>query len=254
MKGRVTFALILSLVLVGGATVFRLSPDTYKSSNKIVYVETPIDNEEQEEINKLFFESINSPTQKSLKEPSSTELIGRGLITGYIDLATKGVATQKNLEALANQYVESVPSFRTLTPLTLSDIQTTPNTPGAFKTYEDEVNKIHEEYAKNTKKIAEKAYEVTKIDSNFRTFANTLGNAYTKAANKLKNLKAPASVADAHLELINSYLSSAESLKILAGGDNDSASLFAAMVTVRSDVEMQNQILGRISQIIRTNG
>jgi len=86
------------------------------------------------------------------------------------------------------------------------------------------------------------------------SFALTLSTAYTEAASKLKNLPVPASLVPTHLQLVNSYLSSATAMKAVSETEQDSAAAFAGLVVLNENLNKENTILTEISQILTSSG
>src|SRR3989344_5484480 len=98
MRSRTILAVILSLVLVIGASLTRLNKNSYNSAT-LTAVERPLASNEYEDLIKNYLE--NTPTSTSTPaDLTNTDLIGRQLLTDYLNLNSAGQATDANINTL----------------------------------------------------------------------------------------------------------------------------------------------------------
>jgi hypothetical protein len=257
MRFRLALALSLSGLLILGAFWSRFSTTKYVQSEVITVEQSEISNGYDEELLAEFLKPKTSTTTIESKPLSNTELIGRGLVLDYVSLATKGQATEANLASLANKYVGGVPnSLNKATVINISDLQTVPKTKNSLQNYADQITSIHQVYATSIIQAqkGKKVQNLTALNPDLYFLTAAFAQAYTEAANKLRNLPVPLGLVSSHLKLTNSYFSSASAMKALSETEKDSASAFAGLLVLNGNLKQESLLLTEISQILTSNG
>ncbi len=194
-------------------------------------------------------------TTSAPEEPTETaDLIGRQFVMDYIDLASNGEAGAASIEALAEKYVESIPTLNTAPRLAYTDLKIVTNTNVNFQNYAQETAKIYEIYKA---KLEETGIQDGKLDSLspvLYSSATTISETYTEAASQLAATAVPGSMAQAHLGLINSFLSTAEAMKALSGAGRDSAKAFAGIITLNENIDKEQGFIQEIDAALASHG
>src|SRR4051812_38343494 len=101
MRFRVTLALCLSFALILGATVFHV-----RASKSGAPTIVPVDNSREEMANAVeaLGNDLNPDTSTPSETLTTTDLVGRQLMSDYLSLAQSGQATEANIDTLANKY------------------------------------------------------------------------------------------------------------------------------------------------------
>ena len=205
MRFRIGLALCLSLILISTTVWFR------SHSNKTAPTLVAVDNSAASETNDYTPTSTSDlGTQAPDENLTTTDLVGRQLITDYINLARAGQATDENLASLGNKYADGVSNLQLNSApiVSLSDLSTVADTKANFKTYDEITTKIDSERVATVNQAYGKGQDLETLSSGIYILAKTIGEAYEGAATKLKGIKVPISLASLHLKLINNYLSS----------------------------------------------
>src|SRR3989344_3691919 len=227
MRFRLALALLISILLVVTASWSRFGTTNYAPSiATLEQIQTDNEYYSDDSFIRDFLKPSTASTTLPAEPLSNTELIGRQLILDYIGLATSGQATEANIDAVANKYLESIPK----------------------------IIKIHREYAENINKAYAGANSLKTLNPAMYAFTLTFNISYINAANGLKNLPVPTSLADLHLQLINSYFSSAASMKALSETEQDSTAAFAGLIILNENLDKEDVILNEISNILTANG
>ncbi len=255
MRFRLTLALLLSLLLVVTASWSRFGTTKYVPS--VATLEQMQTNDEYYS-DESFVGDFLKPNTASATLPaeslSNTELIGRQLILDYIGLATSGQVTETNIATIANKYLEIIPKINKTQQISRSDIEIVPDTKSNFQNYADQLLKIHKEYADNINRAYTGANSLKTLNPALYAFTLVFNVSYIDAANKLKSLPVPISLADLHLQLINSYFSSATSMKAVSETEQDSTAAFAGLIILNENLDKEDIILSEIGNILTTNG
>ncbi len=247
-------ALFVSVVLVGGASWSRFAGAEKPVSDLLTVEERAASNDYYD---KLFLDSLEATatTSAASQEPlTGTDLIGRQLILDYVDMATKGQATAANITALADRYIESIPTLNQAQTISYTELKTVSDTKANFQNYADELTKIYGTYATQISLARSRGGNLDTLNPAFYAFTLAFSAAYTEVAGKLKNLPVPATLASTHLQLINNYLSSAAAMKAISETEQDSARAFAGLIAMNENVEKELAILREIERILISNG
>src|SRR4051812_19067963 len=125
MHRRLGIALSLSALLIGGALTFRLVsarsiPPTLAAvpttGSDVTIVDSPI-------------ASVIAPaaTSTSTEPLTTTDLIGRQMLSDYLNLAAAGEATDDSVAALAAKYVDNIGAASPVDVATSADIHVVPD-------------------------------------------------------------------------------------------------------------------------------
>lgn len=256
MRSGVILAILASLVLVVGAFWYRFqTPD---STPDLVAV-TNQNSSDEAYYNELFsnFSTATSSTSQSApSEPrTGTELIGRQLMLDYLNLAGSGQATEANLMALADQYVNTIPTLNYAPRATYADLVSVANTLENFRNYSEGLGRIYQKHAGAVTDGAKNMENVTSTITNAHyAYLKKAGLSYTEQAVDLKNLPVPQKLLESHLKLVNLHLSSGAALKAFSETENDPASGFAGILILNQNLEEEAVVLQEIASILKSNG
>jgi hypothetical protein len=260
MRFRLSIALLLSIVLIGSALWFRLA-QAEKPGTLTLVTDTTADNSASAASAVTDLDNTDAtdlvPKASTTTPPenlSTTDLISRSLLSDYIDLAANGEDTDDNLNTLANKYADQVPGLTTAKTLKASDIVTLDDSASNYQNYTNEFNKIHKAYADylNSAKVQKK--NITDLGPDLYFAARAFSTAYSVAADSLSKLPVPLSLASLHLELINTYYSSAAAMSAISKTENDSATAFAGLVTLSSNLKLEDELMIQIGETINNHG
>lgn len=256
MRFKVALAFLISIILIGGASWSRFGTPKYARPNITTVEQGGEKGIYDAEILQNFLtpktETANTITPTT--SLSDTDLIGRGLIMSYIDLATSGQATEDRITALADQYVEGIPTLNKAEILQYTDIKSVPDTQSNFQQYANNLTDIHQSYATSVKQAGVGPNGLNTLNPELYSFASTFSNAYKNAALKLKDVPVPSSLAQNHLQLLNSYLSSATAMEAVSKTEQDSASAFAGLIVLNENLNKEDVLLIEISKILTSHG
>jgi hypothetical protein len=255
MKSGIILAIVVSLFMVGGA-VWKRSSATGKSAPTIITVETFGNDEESYE---EYLREFLSPSEVGRaapheSNPSAADMIGRQMIMDYIGLASSGGAGAASIDLLAERYVESIPTLNKAAVISLADIRAVPNTKGNFKNYADEITVIYKTYVESMNKARLPENNINILNPGFYSSTFAISMAYAEAAAKLKSMQVPGALAQAHLQLTNSYASSAWAMDSVSKADEDSANAFAGLIILNESVRKEEELLKEIARILTANG
>jgi len=250
MRFRLALAFSVSILLIGVASWSRFT-NVEKIQPSIVAIETNEGNYQD------FLQDFLEPKTVGTTTPSepltNTDLIGRQLIMDYIGLAAGGDASTASIDALAERYVESIPTLNNALTISYIDLRVVSNTKVNFENYSTQLGNI---YIKHSERINRAYAEVIGTDLNnaYYSAAKEAGMIYENTAMELKNLPVPVSVALSHLKLVNKHLSSAAALESISETEKDPMTAFAGLVAVNENLDEEIVILKQIGQLLKTNG
>ena len=257
MQFRLTLAILVSVVLIGYASWNRFSAP-YEVTNIVAVEQVKTSDEDYQASLNDFIEPTSASTTTIQKPLSTTEVIGRQLIMDYVGLAANGQVTKYDIEALANKYVENVPSLsqsQSLTQLlTLDDIKIVSDTKTNFQNYAGETLKIHEGLAKQISRSMDGRSGLTTPESILHDFALSVSKTYIITVIKLKKLSVPKSIGPIHLELINSYIADVNTMKMVLQNNQDPSVLISGLNMLNENIEKEKGLLDKISAILNANG
>lgn len=252
MRTRVTLALFISFLLVLGASWQRA--DKEKSVFK-VSAETPeINNNYQvPEPNSVSDLSTEGDTDDS-ENLTTTDLVGRQLITDYINLATNGQISEENITALADKYADSIADIKTAPKVSALDINVVSNAKANFQKYDLITTEIERRRINKISSIGSDPTKVNSTDKSLEDAAKKISLAYETAAQELKNIEVPSSLLVLHTDLVNNYLSISSGMKSISDQSVDSALSFAGVISARNNIGGGERIVEDIIKVLLDNG
>lgn len=249
MKRSLGIALALSALLIGGASWFR-----FASAERLSPTITVVNSGSSEISPTESDTGTDAVLPPSLPAPKNdTELVSQQIFSDYMNLTLTGEATGENLTKLASVYATNIGGLHKAPRLLLTDLTIVDDTREAYDAYAASLTYI---YATYQSKIAQ-ALSGGKIDTSGKavtSFALALESLYQMEAEALRGISVPREVSNAHLRLINAYLSNAAAFKALANSDQDPASAYAGIVQQKKNGEEEKQAIAEIDRILTKHG
>lgn len=242
-------ALFVSIFLVGGALWVRLS-----SNSTVKYELSLVEQEKDDQEILNFFLDPNAEIPKiEVPLPKSEEALGQQLILDYVELATSGKANQQSLANLADKYVLTIPTLTQADSIVYADLKIVDDSKANLQKYADEITKIHFDY---TQRISSKytGFSLNTLNQELYSFAGTFSLAYKEAATRLRNISVPRTVAQNHLDLVNSYLSSGAAMEAVSKKEADTAKAFAGILALNENLGKESILLNEIQRILNSSG
>ncbi len=247
-------AILISVVLIGGATANRLINSTKEASNLIALKNTgSVQNNDTslQDISPAY--STSTPSSIKTETLTQTDLIGRQLFSDYLSLSSSGQATDDNINALAGSYAENLSNLSTIADISTDKITPEEDTVDNLSAYGDSVIAIHTKYQNLASALSTKGVSDIKSVA-FVSFANSMSSLYSRAASELLLLKVPASLVENHVALVNNYLSSADAAKTLSTISKDPAGAYSALVTQQKNSQEEIALFENIHRTLMSNG
>jgi hypothetical protein len=256
MRLRLTLSLSVSIILIGIASWSRFGTANYIQPNTIAIEQFGIGEKyySDEKFLQDFLEPKATSTEISTEPLSNTDMIGRQLILDYIDLATSGNAGINSIDALAERYVESIPTINKTTSIDHKDILVVSNAKHNLQNYANELIRIHTSYVERVTKAYVGGGSTATLGPSLYSFALIFSTSYADTAIQLQNLPVPTSLVPTHIKLVNGYNSSSIAMKALSEAENDSAAAFAGLIAFNKNIEKEESLLEEISNILTSNG
>lgn len=245
MHARLALALFVSIALVGGALWTRLSNNA-TVKYELALVEPGGDSQFSD-----YFGSAGDI--RAAKTIPKTELLGQQLILEYMALATNGQASDDAVAALAEKYVDSIPTLTQTKTVSYEELKIVTNNKKNFEKYASEITEIHKTYVESVERNYSKS-SLDTLDSAFYSATSDISGIYGKTASELKSMAVPSAIATLHLELINTYLMNAESMRAISGTENDSTKAFAGLIALSNNTDKEAAVLLEISRVLNENG
>lgn len=245
MRFRVALALCVSVIFIGWASWYRLSP-VKKVQPSLALINEPSTEEGIKEF--LTPRIATSTTLAEAKPLTATEMVARGLIMDYVGLEANGQATDANIQGIANKYVEGIASLNNPNKVTSLDLTIVTNTKANMDNYTKEFSKISINNSTKLNNIYKQA------DSNISSLSTKAPKVYDQTANDLKNIAVPLLLTQSHLDLINLHLSSAVATKAMAQTGENPAMELAGLITWNENMDQEILILKEIESLLKSNG
>lgn len=251
MRRGVTLAITLSLILVIGA--FWMKNSGPNSGANLISGKAKTG--QLSGTNEAFLNSILKASSAEKQEPiTDTDLMGRQLLMEYVSLAKGGEVDEKELTALAEKYVQGIPAIAPSVEITSKELRVVPDNQANFERYLAVATKIVEEYRRRVATAEQKPVNFNVFGTDVMTLTQNLSKAYLYAAENLKAMEVPSSLASSHLKLVNMYLTNAASMESITNVDANAAQAFAGMLSVNTNIEMEKATLEEINAILSTYG
>lgn len=249
MRFYILAALSVSIALIGGAAWVRSSREP-RPSPSLVAVSNTAPDSEMAAAAALLESTTSAPTEHL----GTTDLVSRQLVMDYLNLASNGQATPDNLNLLAAQYVEKIPSVNSVSKLSLFDLNIVPDSRTSLEAYSKALQIIENEHLASITKAYSNIDSSNTTDQELLQLVSITGAAYEKTASALKVLKVPESAASAHLDLVNNNFSIAYGLESASDKDTDPTNAFAGIVMVNTNLQDEQGLVDKINAILVKNG
>jgi len=247
MKPGVIVAIFISLLLVIGAFWIRSVESESGSGNLVAVANQPLPESYYDELLSKFLDTASS-TPAQPENLTTTDLIGRQMILEYVSLAQAGQDTPDNLEALADKYVQSIPTIISYSQYLPTNLQVVSSTPENFQTYSSAMDNAYAGYIEAISSQA--SVEIT--PESLSDLAH-MSNTYKDLVEKLKKIKVPSEVAEMHSDLINIYIENAVSMDAISSSA-DVASSFSGLIALKKNAEKEASDLSSIKKVLEKNG
>lgn len=253
MKSGIILAIVASLVLVGGASWSRLSSS--KSASNLIAVEQNRATDDAY-LQEAFASYQNSASTTVTTEPlTGTDLIGRQLMTDYLNLATSGQINEDSIANLADKYVESIPTLISSEQVLFTDLQLVSNDKTNFEKYAKEISEVYKQYSAGMLKLeSNRGFTSFTINQDFSDASTQMASLYQKTASGLRNLFVPVAIAQNHLDLVNLYLKNSAGMFSMSKAENDPASAFAGLIIISGNINKEVELWGSVQEVLTKNG
>jgi hypothetical protein len=256
---RLTLAILMTVLLIGVASFKRFaSPQIYVANLAAIKADEAIS--ANAAANAMLAENYadlegDPATSSTTPHLSNTDLVSRQFMSSYLAMAADGEATDENIDALGNQFADSITTLNTYKQEVMGDLSVVPDSQDRLKTYSIKLATIYEKYQGLTISTVKSAGNISDTSSpRFASSMKALAVLFNRAAVELENIDVPASLADNHLRLVNNYLSSASAFSSLARVSIDSASAYGALATQAENSGEENSILQNIQSALALKG
>jgi hypothetical protein len=250
MQRRLSIALSLAVLLIGGATWYRIVGASDSSSSltvinnnddQVTYIDSPIG-------------STGSAGTSSGEKLNTTDLVGRQLMYDYLALASQGQATDENMNKLVSDYATNLSNIGSYKPLVSADIKMVSDTKENLQNYSSNLTRIYSKYHSLAAKTVKDAGDLSDVESKkFTSTMNELGKLYAEASHELESVLVPVSLSTEHLKLINNYISSAGAFSAIGTANTDATSAYGALSTqAENSAEETELILSIQSKLLRS--
>jgi len=252
MKLPLAAALSFSLILVSASVVIRQRNNVQNKESAEIVTQI-LEGDSGYDFSNLKPED-NLLKSSSTPPLTTTDLIGHQLILDYVDLATRGQATDENLNKLAENYVDSIPTILSPRTLNYTDLTSVSNTRLNLQTYATDFTKIYKSYSERVKAANANAKNSNVLGPGLYSLASNLSKIYLDTSNQLQKLPVPLALAENHLKIINIYLEDSVAMKAISETEKDASQAFAGMVTINNNMDEESAILNSITDILTKNG
>jgi len=252
MKTKVGLAVFVSFVLVISSFWYRFNPQN-KSINGFIALKdktglnTNNTTDNYDQVGGYDINSIDSSLTK-------TEQIGRGLISGYVDLLAQGNIEDKDLNSIANQYVNAIPTINKQPHIKIGDIKSIPSTKENLKQYADNLLAIEKDNSLKINAANDRGTGYINNDSDLTVLTKEIGNIYKETALKIKDLPTPVVLILPNLKLINLFLANSDAMLAISKVDIDSAAAFAGIISINNNLDKETAILNEMNNILKAYG
>lgn len=252
MRSRITLALFFSLVLILGASWFRAG------NEKVVVSVTSVDKPSGSDSYQFTPESTSDLSKTDVGTPdenlTTTDLVGRQLISEYMNLASAGQATEESITNLANKYADAIADIQTSPKVNALEINVVSNSKSNFQTYDLITTEIEKKRIKSINAIGINTKSIDASNTLLNETVLKISRAYETAAQELKKIAVPSALLTLHVSLINNYLSISSGAGSIPEGESDSALAFAQVVGAADAIKGSEQIVADIIKILLANG
>lgn len=252
MRTRVTLALFISLLLVLGASWQRAGKEkaVFKISAETAEINANYQAAEPNSVSDLGTGEMKEG-EDSL---TTTDLVGRQLISDYLNLAANGQVSEEDILSLADKYADSIADIKTAPKVTSLDISVVSNAKVNFQKYDSITTEIERRRINKISSIADDPNKIDTSDTSLSDAAKKIATAYGVAAEELKNIEVPSSLLQLHINLVNNYLSISSGMESISSENSDSALSFAGIIGARNSIQSREGIVEDIIEVLLDNG
>ncbi len=250
MHRHLGLALSFSALLIGGATWFRFASAENFSPTLSVVNDAPTSISEVSIVDS----PITSGNSASANL-TTTDLVGRQLVSDYLSLASNGQATDENINSLVGNFATNLSNLNSFKLYSSIDLVIVPDSKTSLEAYGASVSRIYKKYHDAAGRVVATAGPLTEVESkNFSSAMVALADLYKKSSEELKTVPTPSSLAEAHLKLVNNYISSSNALTAVANVNKDSTTAYAALSTQTENSAEETLIFSTIQTKLLGNG
>jgi hypothetical protein len=257
MRFRMIFALLIVTILIGGSTYIRFAHAKKDQNTNLIALDTASTTNPIEDTASVALADLSSAQSTSTSaDLTDTDLIARQLVSDYLDLAANGQDTDDNIATLADKYTSNISNIDNSTKINISNLNIVTDTKEHFQNYADSFTAIYAKYEDllSSEYNDNKDEDMSVGQPALLSFSNALEVVYGREAKELQSLPVPASLSDAHMRLINNYLSSESSFASIQDASKDPANAFAGIVIEKKNQEEEQTIIAEIEKILTDNG
>lgn len=238
------FSITLALLLVGGATWYRIS-DHKTESVGLLTVKEALGSQSSEE---AYLEGTpNSNDLVNAAPLSTTDRVSRSLLTDYLALSSENQASSDNLDLLAQKYANELSGGGVLAQkISLLDLEITTNTAANVAQYVKTMETARAGYGSQASLMANGVNFEDVESESFINFMLRVSGLYESSAKQLVAIKVPQSLSQTHLDLINTHLQIAASTKTVAKIETDPAGAYIALNNYAKAAAIENGLIQKI--------
>ncbi|MEK7147690.1 MAG: hypothetical protein AAB758_00155 [Patescibacteria group bacterium] len=237
MRRGIALSVFLSIILIVGALWSRYSHSALSITENGLTVVSAVKNDSKDLLDT--FIKTDEEVVAAPETLNNSDILGRGLLSEYINLTTNKRDSDQNVDALVNKYIQTIPTLVQSEVVNYFDLKIVANNKANFN-----------EYAQGFAQVESGLAQMVTADNSPLNFSK----AYSEAAKTLKKMDVPVALASVHLQLLNSYLLSAEAMGALSKMDSDPTTAFSGLVVVNSNLDKENNLINEIAKILKTNG
>ena len=250
MRFSILSALFVSVALIGGAGWFKTTQIKNSPQNIVA-----VDDASNSGLDTYTPTSVADLRASSPNEEgsglSTTDLVGRQLISDYLSLAGGNAVSDESLIQLGEKYANSIAEIESSTKIDPSTLATVSDTKSSLENYSGELSLIENSKVDALNKINEDESVVN--ESLIYKTAGDISSIYEDAGEKLMEVQVPSSLLILHANLVNSYLSVAAGMKSLSEVDQDSVLSFAGVINAQNSIQAGQTTVRDIIEILVKN-
>jgi hypothetical protein len=251
-KFHLIVSLCLALIMIGSATFIRFF--TSESQNpELIAIANEIKGAASEDYSDWQEES--GGTAAINNEVNQTELAGKQLFAEYFSLTSQNQGSSANLLNLAQKYAQNLSGNNiSARQITLQQITLISDSKESLLAYNSSFNALRSKYGALVSS-ASKGKDLTDIEGkDFSDFMKSISEMYVSYANELVSQKAPASVSQNHLELINNYFETAAAARVISNIAVDPLAAYNAMNVYAQNTDQETTLLLNIQVAVLSAG
>ncbi len=250
MRFSILSALFVSVALIGGAGWFKTT--NVKNPPQTI---TPVDRASDSGLDTYTPTSVADLSANSLDEGganlTTTDLVGRQLISDYLSLAGGSDVSEESLTKLGEKYANSIAEIESSTKIDPSTLTTVSDTKANLEKYSEELSLVENSRVDELNRISEN--ESVANESLIYKTAGDISSIYEDAGERLMSISVPSSLLTLHTNLVNSYLSVSAGMKSLSKVEEDSVLSFAGVISAQSGIKAGQTIVRDIVEILIKN-